>query len=397
MNDWGMKQIQSLGRVVTGKTPPTSNPEYFGGDELFVSPKDLDWNSHYITETETRITSKALEKFKNQVVPRNTVMFTSLSFAFGKMGIASKPCLTNQQINSVIVNKENCPKFVYYLLRAYEPIIFSYNSGIDTPIVPKSVFEKIEVKIPSKKLQQKIAAILSAYDELIENNQRRIELLEKMAEEIYREWFVRLRFPGHENAKFSKGLPVDWDTKRVKEIVIRKGFGRIYREDELFDQGKVIVIDQSRADCLGYYDGEPQHIASPNLPIILFGDHSCKMILMTKPFSLAENVIPFTPKPKVSPYFLFHLVKNLARTTEYKRHWTDLTNREVLIPKESLQVEFENVVKHNHEQIEVLQQAIRKAEKVRNMLLPRLIFGKLSVENLDIQFPPGMEEAAHEA
>ena len=117
---------------------------------------------------------------------------------------------------------------------------------------------------------------------------------------------------------------------------------------------------------------------------------------MTKPFSLAENVIPFVPMTNVATYFLFHLVKDLARTTEYKRHWTDLTNREILVPKEALQLEFESVVKRNHEQIEVLQQVIRKAEKTRDMLLPRLISGKLSVENLDIQFPPGMEESAYE-
>ena len=216
-----------------------------------------------------------------------------------------------------------------------------------------------------------------------------------MTEEIYREWFVRLRFPGLEKAKFIKGLPADWDTNRIKEIAVRKGFGRIYREDKLFYDGEVVVIDQSRADCLGYHDGEQQHIASADSPIILFGDHSCKMILMTKPFSLAENVIPFTPKSKVLPYFLSHLIKDLARTTEYKRHWTDLTNREVLVPKESLQVEFENAAKHNHEQIEVLQQVVRKAEKVRNLLLPRLISGQLSVENLDIQFPLGMEKSAY--
>ena len=116
------------------------------------------------------------------------------------------------------------------------------------------------------------------------------------------------------------------------------------------------------------------------------------MVFMTKPFSLAENVIPFRPNPGISPYFLFHLVKDLAKTTEYKRHWTDLTNREVLIPERGLQTKFENAVRLCHEKIEVLRQAIRRSEKIRNLLLPRLISGKLSVQNLDIQFPPGMAE-----
>ena len=174
MSDWPTKTIKNLGRVVTGKTPPKINPEYFDGDELFISPKDLDWDQLYVRETGTRITTKALEKFRNQVIPRNAVLFTSLSFAFGKMGITSKPSLTNQQINSVIVNENHHFRFVYYLLKLYKSIIFSYNSGIDTPIVPKSVFEGIEVRCPDLKVQKKIAAILSAYDDLIENNKRRI-------------------------------------------------------------------------------------------------------------------------------------------------------------------------------------------------------------------------------
>jgi type I restriction enzyme S subunit len=116
------------------------------------------------------------------------------------------------------------------------------------------------------------------------------------------------------------------------------------------------------------------------------------MVLMTKPFSLAENVVPFTPKTGILPYFLFHLVKDLASTTEYKRHWTDLTNREVLIPNEDLQKQFQSAVKISHEQVELLRQSIRKVERIRNSLLLRLVSGKLFVENLDLQFPSGMAE-----
>ena len=211
MTDWRPLKIKDLGRVVTGKTPPTAITELFDGAELFVSPKDLNWDQYYVYETETRVSEKALAKFKNQVLPQNSVMFTSLSFAFGKMGIVSRPSLTNQQITSIIVNKDHDFRFVFYLLKAYSPIIFSYNSGIDTPIVPKSVFEGIGVVCPPISEQRKIAAILSAYDDLIANNQRRIALLEHMAEEIYREWFVRLRFPGYEHVKFEKGIPRGWE------------------------------------------------------------------------------------------------------------------------------------------------------------------------------------------
>src|SRR5207302_847690 len=105
---------------------------------------------------------------------------------------------------------------------------------------------------PDKELQRKIAATLYAYDNLIENNKRRIALLETMAEEIYREWFVRMRFPGHKQVKFDKGVPEGWRIQKIKSLVDRKPFGRLYREDELSKEGQVIVIDQSRSYRLGF-------------------------------------------------------------------------------------------------------------------------------------------------
>jgi type I restriction enzyme S subunit len=104
MNTWKRTRIGDLGKVITGKTPPTGEAKYFNGEYMFVSPKDLDWDQWRIHETETTVTALALDKFKNQVIPENSVLFTSLSFGFGKMGIAKEKCLTNQQINTVVVS-----------------------------------------------------------------------------------------------------------------------------------------------------------------------------------------------------------------------------------------------------------------------------------------------------
>ncbi|QRV24062.1 restriction endonuclease subunit S [Marinomonas foliarum] len=257
-----------------------------------------------------------------------------------------------------------------------------------------TVAKELKLKFPPKPIQNKIAAILTAYDDLIENNKRRIELLEKMAEEIYREWFVRFRFPGWEKAKFEKGIPKGWSVEKIKSIVDRKKFGRIYRDNELKSDGKIVVIDQSKSNYLGFYDGKPEHKASIDMPKILFGDHTCKIVLIHRDFSLAENVIPFTPIEGMPVHFLFHLIKNKAIQTEYKRHWTDLTVQEVLVPPNILQEEFSILVKNNYQLIENLKEVIETLNKSKSLLLPRLISGKLSVEELDIQFPPSMLEDA---
>src|SRR6266496_2499672 len=114
------------------------------------------------------------------------------------------------------------PTFFYYLLQSntFKGYIINTAQGAanQASITLESIF-RFEFYLPRVSEQKKIGAILSAYDELIENNQRRIALLQKLAAEIYREWFVRLRFPGHEKAKFVKGVPEKWEVRRISEIV----------------------------------------------------------------------------------------------------------------------------------------------------------------------------------
>ncbi len=387
MKGWETKQIKELGRVITGKTPPTGNRDFFDGDELFVSPKDLDWNSYYVTQTETRISAKALEKFKNQVIPCNAVMFTCLSFAFGKMGIASKTCLTNQQINSIIVNSENNFKFVYYLLRAYEPIIFSYNSGIDTPIVPKSVFESIKVKVPDKPEQERIAAVLSAYDDLIENNKRRIALLEKMAEEIYREWFVRMRFPGHEKVKVVKGVPEGWQIKRLGEI-LKLCYGKALKEDERVP-GDFPVFGSS--GIVGMHKK-----ALVNAPGIIVGrkGNVGSIHWSDKDFFPIDTV--YYVSSDISVHYLYFMLESMnfinndAAVPGLNRN--QAYSNQFYLPPASLIQKFSDYARDLFALRDNLNSQNNKLIAVRDSLHPRLISGKLSVVNLDIQFPPSMQE-----
>lgn len=423
MNGWETKTIAGLGRVVTGKTPPTDNRDYYGGEELFVSPKDLARDSYYVFDTETKITAKALQKFKNQVLPQDAVLFTSLSFAFGKMAIASRSLLTNQQINSVVVNSDNVPKFVYYLLRTYEPIIFSYNSGIDTPIVPKSVFESIKVVVPTKHEQEKIAAVLSAYDDLIENNRRRIALLERMAEQLYREWFVRFRFPGHERVEFEKGVPVAWDTDYASRFF---GYvrGKSYTSEELSDDpshAPFITLKSFnrgggyRADGLKRFSGrhKAEQIARLNDVVMAVTDMTqgrevIGRVARVPDFGVAGavismDVIKLVPKT-ISPSFLYSYMR-LSGFGEYIKEFANGTNvlhlkpelvtrQRVTMPPNDLRDKFSAIVEPVFEQIDLLTRACDSLGASRNLLLPRLISGKLRVDQLNIQFPPSMQDAA---
>ena len=383
MNEYS--KIKEIGKVITGKTPSTENEENFGGDFPFITPSDIStFDEKYIVETERTISSKGYKKLKNNLLPMNTICFVCIGSTIGKMCLTNKPSFTNQQINALIVNENYDAQYVFYLLRYVKGYFQQIGAGTGSGkgIVNKSTFEKSRIK--KKKdlfFQTKIASILSAYDDLIENNKKRIKILEQMAENIYKEWFVRFRFPGYETAEFENGIPKGWEVVRVKNCLKRLPFNRLYKQDELESSGKVIVIDQSSNEFMGYHNNEPSHYASFEEPIILFGDHSCKFVLMTKYFSLGENVVPFKSisTEELDNYYLYYAVHKLIVTEEYKRHWGRFTAMKIFKPQIALQRKFADFAKQLVHQKEMLWIQNQNLIKQRDLLLPRLMSGKLEV------------------
>jgi type I restriction enzyme S subunit len=243
--------------------------------------------------------------------------------------------------------------------------------------------------LPDHRVQDRIASILSAYDDLIENNTRRIKILEEMAQMLYREWLVHFRFPGHEKAQMVDSelgpIPEGWSVKRVGDVLRRHPSGNVYTESDLASSGGVPVVDQARHEFLGFHDGAPDHIATPERPIAVFGDHTCKMRLMIAPFSVGPNVVPFTTKLVVPTAYVFFLVRDLVSTHEYKRHWTELTNKVVVVSAASLADRFSELVTPSLRLIETLMRQNLNLRSQRDLLLPKLISGEVSVENIEVE------------
>lgn len=412
MNTWTIKNIGSLGRIITGQTPSTKEIELWNGAIPFVSPKDMKWDTFYLGNTKDTASKRMAEKYKSLVVPKNAVMYTALSYGFGKMAISTKTAIANRQIHSICVNSEHCYRFVFYLLRFSTPYIFAFNSGIDTPIVPKSVFSKIELKVPPLPVQEKISAILSAYDDLIENNKRRIALLEKMAEEIYREWFVRFRFPGYQDAEFEKGIPKGWGREKLEKlcVTIKRGISPKYN-----DVSSRLVINQK---CIR--DGRIDLSEARTHDSAVAGDKYIKyldaLINSTGVGTLGRvSVVEFQPEnitvdshvticraneKVIDPLYLSTTVAKLqtyfefmaaGSTGQVELNKSLIEGIKVLVPNPEIQILFRNLMEPICKQKQVFTKEIAVLEKAKGMLLPRLISGKLSVENLDIKFPPSMQ------
>lgn len=275
------------------------------------------------------------------------------------------------------------PLYLKYVLKSQQWYGFVNNfiSGSAQPGMNAKAFGKFEIPFFNYDIQKRISNILSTYDKLIENNNKRIKLLEQMAENLYKEWFVRFRFPGYEDVEFENGIPKGWEVKKIKNCVKRLPFNRLYKSNELESEGKVIVIDQSSAEFLGYHNDEPSHCASIDKPVLLFGDHSCKFLLMIREFSLGENVVPFISENenKLNDYYLFYAVHKIIVTEEYKRHWGRFTGMKILVPDYELQIVFADFIKPIIQEQNNLWNEIQLLIKQRDMLLPRLMSGKLEV------------------
>lgn len=272
------------------------------------------------------------------------------------------------------------PLYVKYVLKSQQwyGFVNNYIGGSAQPGMNAKTFGRFDFPYFEKNYQQKIAGILSKYDEAIENNNKRIKLLEQMAQNLYKEWFVRFRFPGWQRAEFENGIPKGWKVEKLGNLFERLPFGRTYKKEDLEKEGSVIVIDQSTDDYLGFHNDEPAYKANFESPMILFGDHTCKFVLMTRDFSLGENIIPIKPR-NCNPYYLFRSIDGIIKTTEYKRHWSILITQKIFIPSENLQNKFGEVYRSFIKQIENLTQQTQNLSRQRDLLLPRLMSGKLQV------------------
>ena len=397
---WATRRLDELGTVVTGKTPATANPNFYDGGYMFVTPSDLEYASYYVTNTRTTVTDEARDSHKNQFIPRDSVMFTCIGNTIGKCGISSDECLTNQQINSIVVNGENNPKFIYYLLNRYRPLIrgIGLSGGAAQPIINKSTFSKVKVRAPDKRTQDGIAAALSAYDNLIENNQRRIVLLGEEARMLYREWFVHFRFPGHEHVEITDGLPEGWEWETLADIAETNK--ESYRVKELPDeinyidissvvQGRVVSktrIPASEAPGRArrkIRDGDTiWSNVRPNLrAYALMLEPEEPDVVSTGFTVLTAILVPSTWLYMfvTTDNFVGHLV-NHATGVGYPAVRPDDFERAVLpLPPRLLLDRFHEAAEPNFRLICKLDQQNQKLSEARDLLLPRLMNGEIAV------------------
>jgi type I restriction enzyme S subunit len=175
---WQIKKIQTLGRINTGKTPPTKISEYWNGNIPFITPGDIKGN-RYITGTDRYITLEGSKK-AGKILPKDTVLVVCIGSTIGKIGMTYTTSVANQQINSIICNKLTFPNFLYSMLSLKEKMIKSFSGTAAVPIINKSLFQNLKIPLPPLYEQIKISNFLIYFDHKLVLLNKKKEILKKI-------------------------------------------------------------------------------------------------------------------------------------------------------------------------------------------------------------------------
>jgi type I restriction enzyme S subunit len=304
-------------------------------------------------------------------------------------------------------------KFLYYALRLKLDEFRSFSTGAATKFLTLTILNETEIQAPPLQVQRRIAGILSDYDELIENSQRRIKILELMARALYREWFVEFCFHGHESVPLVPSLlgeiPQGWEVKKLGELLnVDKGVS--YNGAGLTEVGNPMVNLKNiqagggfRRDATKPYSGDfkPRHTVKPgdvvlaNTDLTQAGNVVASPALIprlgdAKPILISHHLYAVRPIQSIPPLFLYHLMltedfRGFAKgfaigTTVLGLPKEGILNYSFACPPTMLIRDFVARVKGIHDLMETLHNHIGNLRRTRDLLLPRLLTGQIDVE-----------------
>lgn len=297
--------------------------------------------------------------------------------------ISGTPFWTVDTIYYTILN-ENLydPYYLYLYLNSLD--LSGYDSGASIPSMTSKTYYSLNVVLPEKRIQTKVANIIRDYDKFIENNNKRIRLLEQMAENLYKEWFVRFRFPGYEDVEFIDGFPKEWKICRMDQLAKIKAGGDAPADStkELTDECSIPIYSNGIENEGLYGYTSKAKISKPSITISARGTvgYTCLRRVHYTPIVRLICIIPHEEKLANWLYYYFKRTIVIANGTSQQQITIPMMSREkVLFPTEDLINKFYDYSTAYLDEMDRLKEQNSNLKKQRDMLLPRLMSGKLEV------------------
>ena len=387
MGEWKNVRVGELGKIITGKTPKTSISDNYGGRIPFLTPSD-NMSVKYVGKTSKTLTEKGLLEVKNAILPENSVCVSCIGSDLGKAVITTCPTVTNQQINSIIVDEKSFDvSFVYYAMQILgKKMNFISKTSTAVPIVNKSSFSSYEIKCPPREDQKRIAAVLSALDSKIECNKKINDNLLWQAQALYKDRFIDLK-------PFNGRMPPDWQLGTVSEII------------ELHDSKRIHLSSRERANLTKIY---PYYGATSVMDYVdrylfdgiylLLGEDGT--VVDDKGFPILQYVEGkfwvnnhahiitgkngFTVETLYLLFSLTNVRSIVTGAVQPKISQANLNNVSVVIPSKAELSTFNSIVQPIFSQIRNLRAESDRLTATRDILLPRLMSGEIDAANIQL-------------
>ena len=399
---WNIQELGKVSSIHNGSTPSTSVEEFWNGNIIWITPKDLsEQNRKYIEKGERYITKKGLSKVKSKLLPKGTLLLSSRA-PIGLLSIAKNELVTNQGFKNIIVDENQISnEFLYYYLKLKVKELNNLGTGTTFKELSKSSLEKFKVKLPDLPTQQKIASVLSALDDKIELNNRINAELEAMAKTLYDYWFVQFDFPNEEanpykssggkmvyNETLKREIPEGWEVKTVGELVNIFDSKRIPLSKSEREKKKGIFPYYGATEIMDYindfiFDGEYILLAedgsvmnSEGFPILqyIYGKtwvNNHAHVLQSKQIEYTEYLY------KLLEMIPVILIK--SGSIQMKINQDNLLNYKLLVAPETLILKYSKFAKSIRQKLIQNQKQNQELSALRDWLLPMLMNGQVKV------------------
>jgi type I restriction enzyme S subunit len=396
---WPIRPLGDCAKFLSGGTPRKDRTEFWEGDIPWVSSGEMTENR--IHDASLHITAEAVEA-GSRLVPENTVLAVVRGMSLAKefrVSITKREVAFNQDLKAFACKPDVDPEFLFYSLFAQREHIrrLATEASHGTKKLETDTLAGVSIPLPELRIQRRTAEVASIYDELIENNQRRMQLLENAGRLLYDEWFVRLRFPGYEHTPIADGVPEGWlkcsvgqfgqvitgKTPSTKDIDNYGGEIPFIKTPDM--HGNMFVIETETSLTEKGANTQPGKFIPPNTVLVSCIGTIGVVSLSSVRSQFNQQINALVPSDSTYCYFCFFAFRDLKGAMEAIGGGVTMSNinktkfkrLELLKPPAPLLREFHEYSQPLFQQIQVLAVQNQKLRIARDLFLPRLMSGEL--------------------
>lgn len=408
-------KVKEFAQVINGATPSTSNPENYGGDIAWITPKDLsDQKSKYISSGERSITKKGYNSCSTTLLPSGNILLSSRA-PIGLLAITANECCTNQGFKNLLIDKKKVDvEYLYYYLKHHIKEIEALGVGTTFKEVSKTAIENFDIEIPALEKQKQISNILASIDEKIALNRSINQTLEVMAKHLYDYWFVQFDFPNAEgkpykssggkmiyNETLKREIPEGWEVGNLLDLSnLITGGTPSKAVDEYWLNGDIPFFGPTDCDGSMYQftteyriteDGVKHSAAkvmNENCIIITARGSIGKYVITGIPMAMNQSCFAFESNEGCYEHLYFlvgqliqHLLVKGSGSTFKSIVGIDIENSILSLGESSIRKKFADTTNPIFAKIKANTQETLHLQSLRDYLLPLLMNGQVTIKN----------------